>query len=150
MNALSAEGDPTFSDTKRLTPHPIPSADRENSQIMRLALQAKFLDCSSMSHQAQADYFFQEYGIRVSKVIIGREIKRTKWSKKWCQHSLRSNDRASRVTHTGDPISSHHVWYFCSGHMFSASTRNIQHAWCVAKRRENDISTTDERRKYIY
>ncbi|KAJ6786763.1 hypothetical protein PWT90_07371 [Aphanocladium album] len=55
---------------------------REITENMSLALQAKLLDCPSMSLQAQAKYLFQEYGVRVSRFTIGREIKRIKWSKK--------------------------------------------------------------------
>ncbi|OAA47532.1 Homeodomain-like protein [Cordyceps fumosorosea ARSEF 2679] len=55
---------------------------REITENMMLALQAKLLDRASMSHQALADYLFQEYGVRVSRFTVGRLIKRMKWSRK--------------------------------------------------------------------
>lgn len=43
---------------------------REITENMMLALQAKLLDRASMSHQALADYLFQEYGVRVLRASI--------------------------------------------------------------------------------
>lgn len=55
---------------------------REITENIMLALQAKLLDRASMSHQALADYLFQEHGVRISRFTIGRLIKQIKWSRK--------------------------------------------------------------------
>merc|ERR1712000_724672 len=55
---------------------------REITENMCLALQAKLQECSGMSQQAQANYLYQEYGVRVSRSTIGRWVKRTGWSRK--------------------------------------------------------------------
>lgn len=73
MNALCVEAPPTFSKAERDAPSK-PISQPKKITEHEFALQTKLQECSGMSHQAQANYLFQEYGVRLSRYTIGREM----------------------------------------------------------------------------